>query len=106
MTVQFHYCCGKLKNVDWSPVKRIGCGNEHKMGSKPCCETKQFVANATDHFNFIEESNTLKVYESDFIQAITIIEQASVCKPMVLTAVQSPPVDTSPLFLQHCVFRL
>ena len=62
MTVQFHYCCGKLKNVDWVPIKRSGCGNGHKMGSKPCCETKQLIANAIDHFNFQEAAKIIKDY--------------------------------------------
>src|SRR6478735_1982944 len=40
MTLRLHYCCGKLKSVELAPVKDPGCGNKHKMGSRPCCETK------------------------------------------------------------------
>ncbi|HRQ51613.1 MAG TPA: hypothetical protein PLR74_13795, partial [Agriterribacter sp.] len=41
VTFQLHYCCGKLKNIEWTPVKDAGCGSEHAMGEKPCCEYKQ-----------------------------------------------------------------
>lgn len=41
MTLHFHYCCGKLKKVDLTPVKEDQCGTQHKMGSKPCCDDKQ-----------------------------------------------------------------
>lgn len=106
MTVQLHYCCGKLKNVDWAPIKRSGCGNEHKMGSKPCCETKQLVANTIDHFNFQKEAKSLKVYEAAFICHYIDKKPKPANNPMVVAIIQLPPIDSSPLFLQHCVFRI
>jgi hypothetical protein len=40
MTLQFHYCCGKLDKVALALPKDTHCGMDHKMGSKPCCDTK------------------------------------------------------------------
>lgn len=40
MTLQFHYCCGKLDAVTLAPPGDAHCGGDHKMGSKPCCATK------------------------------------------------------------------
>lgn len=106
MKVQFHYCCGKLKNVDWVPIKRSVCGKGHKMGSKPCCETKQLIANAIDHFNFQEAAKIIKDYEATLIHEFIIINYIAVGSQMVKAIIKSTRVDTSPLFLQHCAFRL
>lgn len=38
MSLQVHFCCGKIAGIDLTPQK--GCGMEHEMGSMPCCETK------------------------------------------------------------------
>src|SRR5215203_2865530 len=38
--VSLHYCCGKLKSIDWTLPKAQHCDHQQKMGSKPCCETK------------------------------------------------------------------
>ncbi len=106
MTVQFHYCCGKFKNVDWTPVKRSGCGNEHKMGSKPCCETKQVIANASDHFNFLEEAKSLKFCDAIIESQYVGIRQCPVRITITVAHIQSPPSIDFPLYIQHCVFRL
>lgn len=38
-TLYFHFCCGKLVNIELSSVNDH-CGKDHKMGTKACCETK------------------------------------------------------------------
>src|SRR5688500_13705715 len=41
MTVNFHYCCGKLKKVQFSSAQ-IECGMKMNHGSsKKCCDSKQ-----------------------------------------------------------------
>ena len=43
MTLQFHYCCGKLDNVALTLPKDTHCGTDHKMGRKPCCDVKELA---------------------------------------------------------------
>jgi hypothetical protein len=42
MTLHLHYCCGKLKNVQLTPVEKKHCGTtkQHSV-SKPCCNEKE-----------------------------------------------------------------
>ena len=41
MTLQFHYCCGKLDAIALAIPNDTHCGTDHKMGSKRCCDTKE-----------------------------------------------------------------
>jgi hypothetical protein len=38
MSLQVHFCCGEIQNIDLAPQK--GCGMDHEMGTMSCCETK------------------------------------------------------------------
>ena len=40
MSVQFHYCCGKLKDINITN-EASGCGMDHSLGSLPCCDDKE-----------------------------------------------------------------
>ena len=106
MTVSFQYCCGKLKNVEWSAVNETLCGSEHKMGSKPCCETKQ-ISNKqqVDQDNYqlqVKNFNTFSEIAKPF---------PATCKVTLISTHPSPVAFTSPpllshLFLLNCVFRI
>lgn len=55
-TLYFHYCCGKLKNIELSSVNSH-CGKDHKMGSKACCETKLISTSKVSNGYFPSEIN-------------------------------------------------
>ena len=107
MTLQFHYCCGKLKNIEVSahPVKE-DCGKKHKMGSKACCETKE-VKSDKDDFYSLSEYKLIKL-------APAIAPKTwSVEKPVFGKTVSSgsvaanaPPPPSTPLFILNRVFRI
>lgn len=40
ISVHFHYCCGKLKDVNIITVAN-SCGMDHKKGDLPCCDDKE-----------------------------------------------------------------
>jgi hypothetical protein len=107
MTLHLHYCCGKLKSIEWAPVAVNECGEKHNMGSKPCCETKQissksgdqeFSKSVTDFVNFYKVF--LQVYADPLPVSIRSVKQV----PSGLT--HSPPQSAQPLFIQYCVFRI
>lgn len=50
-TLYFHYCCGKLVNIELSSVN-AHCGKDHKMGTKACCETKFLSTSKASHDYF------------------------------------------------------
>jgi hypothetical protein len=48
MTVNFHYCCGKLKKVEFSSAQ-IDCGMKMKRSTgKKCCDNKQLDLKVKD----------------------------------------------------------
>jgi hypothetical protein len=107
MTLHLHYCCGKLKSIEWSPVTANECGEKHSMGSKPCCETKQISSKSTDQeyslvvTDFVNSSKAFfHVYADPLPVSIPSI------KPVLSGLTHSPPQSAPPLFIQYCVFRI
>ncbi|MBD0350811.1 MAG: hypothetical protein M3342_09125 [Bacteroidota bacterium] len=108
ITVHFHYCCGKLDKIDFTPPKDNHCGNgkTHKMGSKPCCDNKQVA------FKITGEQNVAKVYQSSFhFDAVKPFHQDYfVSSPLksknLLPEIFAPPPSSQPLFILHRIFRI
>ena len=107
MTLQFHYCCGKLKNVEVTvnPTKE-DCGKKHKMGSKASCETKQVSSDKDDFYSFSE----YKYFKS--LPAVSprmfVFETAQLPvmlfgKSMLATG---PPLTSTSLNILYSVFRI
>ena len=56
MTLHLHYCCGKLDKIDLAPVKHKGCGSEHKLGKKSCCDNKELSIERIEHTKQISDT--------------------------------------------------
>jgi len=107
MTVNLHYCCGKLKKVDWAPPKEKDCGSQHKMGSKPCCETKQITSKQKGEQEqaqcFAKQVKPL----SDFIRPSSELTiEKPISRRLSPVAFAPPPLALPPLFILHCVYRI
>jgi hypothetical protein len=109
MTLQLHYCCGKLKKVDFSIPKEKDCNksNKHKMGSKPCCDTKPFV------FKINKDLLPAKVVVPHFQSFVLppLVQEAMASNPVIgkklLPEVfASPPVSAPPRYIIHCTFLI
>jgi hypothetical protein len=105
-TVQLHYCCGKLKSMQLgtAPVKE--CGSKHKMGTKPCCETKQISAKSHDQQDAYTISLAPKVPVEASISFPEVAIQLPSCMIDERPADQSPPPLSRSLFILNCVFRI
>lgn len=107
-TVHFHYCCGKLKKVDFTLPKENSCSSKaHLMGSKPCCDDKQV------ELKIKSEQAASKVLQSTFhVEAIQPIQRAYFVlspfqnKKLLPEVFAPPPITTNSLFLLNCVFRI
>jgi hypothetical protein len=105
-TVQLHYCCGKLKSIKLgtSPVK--DCGSKHKMGTKPCCETKQVSSKNQDQ----QQVYTIAINEQApaehqvYFSEVTQLNYPGVPSDDLIVH-SSPPLSQS-LFIFNCVFRI
>jgi hypothetical protein len=108
MTLQLHYCCGKLKSIEWSPVAANECGEKHNMGSKPCCETKTLISSKSPD----QESSLAVPLTANFVkEPVTVYSDplpANILStPIVYQRLDHPPPQWAPpLFIQFCVFRI
>ena len=107
MTLQVHYCCGKIKKVDWLSAPEKKCGNEHKMGSLPCCETKQVTIKAgSDYFKndfFYKDGKMFSLALLPNHQAKEKVTLRDIIRPVLFP---SPLISSPPLFLLNGVFRI
>jgi hypothetical protein len=107
MTLQLHYCCGKLKSIKWTPAQESGCGSKHKMGSKPCCENKQLSNKVkADHDNYQPVVKSFKVLPEVVKHAADSSVLSSKGAQLSPVAFAPPPLVSQPLFIRNRVLRI
>jgi hypothetical protein len=108
MTLHLHYCCGKLKSIEWSPVSDNECGEKHNMGTKPCCETKQISSSKSTDQEFSLTVTAPVKFSKEVIVVYSNPTPVSILtsEPAKPGLAQSPPHSAPPLFIQFCVFRI
>lgn len=109
MSLQFHYCCGKLKTVEVSLSQTTSehkCGMEHKMGSKKCCQTKLLISSQDDFYAFSEIK--FNSFPSIYLPPVIYNYTYTVTDYFVpaVAVVDDPPNNRSSLFILHRVFRI
>lgn len=109
MTIQLHYCCGKLKNVEFKPLGQTACKHGmHQMKNKKCCENKSFElkvksdqkAEHVTAFKFFPVFSEARLINNDLLLKQRISSRLS---PV---AFAPPPLLPAPLFIMHCVYRI
>ena len=104
MTIQFHYCCGKLESIKVSPAHAVYCNED--MGSKPCCEDKQVSSKHADHeFSTVvwgQFKNCFAIIAPTVEKSSLPISWIKLIPPISI----SPPSSTLSLFISNCVFRI
>lgn len=107
LTINFHYCCGKLKTVEISNVKTKSCGMEKKMAGKPCCGDKTIELKVKSDYN-TQASYTLSPL-SPVILPVSYPDQIFHTPYSILNTkyLQPPSLGSSPpLYILHCVYRI
>lgn len=107
VTFQLHFCCGKFKNIEWSPVQNDDCSSEHKMGDKPCCVYKAISFQEDENYTgsrFV----ILPAYASAAVIPASFHHIFSSSFTTKISQVLSPAIQLyePPLFLLHHVFRI
>lgn len=106
MTLHFHYCCGKLAKVELTPVKDT-CGKEHKNSKKPCCDEKQLSLKVkADHKG--EEAAKLLLAPATLPKSYSAFSATNPGQGRQLLPhlFAPPPLNSTPLFVLHCVYRI
>ena len=107
MTVNFHYCCGKLKKVEFSSVQ-VECGMKMKhSSSKKCCDNKQVHLKVKDDQKITEgvtpafKAISLPISFSDLSFA-HFVSGGNYLIPSIF----APPPLLKQLYIFHCVYRI
>lgn len=107
MTIQFHYCCGKLKSIQLSPVSEKKCGMKHsmKMLSKPCCNDKQVELKLKGDQKTGQAKFVFCTPDAPQREEFVFYSQPLVSKT-IIPEIFAPPPLSSPLYMLHCVYRI
>jgi hypothetical protein len=107
ITVNFHYCCGKLKTVQLSNVEKKNCGMQKKMAGKMCCGDKTFELKVKSDYNS-QASCTFSPL-SPVIFSAYYPEQTFNTQYLILNTryLQPPSLGSPPpLYILNCVYRV
>jgi hypothetical protein len=108
MTVNFHYCCGKLKKVEFSSAQ-IDCGMKMKRSTgKKCCDNKQLDLKVKD------DQKISEVAKPAVLKAVTLsnpfpgfeIAQPGHDKQLIPSIFAPPPLINKQLYTLHCVYLI
>jgi hypothetical protein len=106
MTISFHYCCGKLKDIKLFPATEKQCGMKHGFSKKPCCNDKQIELKlkadqkTEQSAKFIFSTPALSKEQAD-----VFISHPAVFKTIVPEIFAPPPLQ-NPLYILHCIYRI
>lgn len=107
VTFQLHYCCGKFKNIEWS-VKDNGCGSEHAMGEKACCEYKSL--SFSENKDHLSPELAVKAFQVNAtaipVNAVTYTGEPLFSHLLPVVFAAQTQQYAPPLFLLHQVFRI
>jgi hypothetical protein len=106
MIVNFHYCCGKLKKVEFSSAQ-VECGMKMKHGSsKKCCDSKQLELKVKADQKITESASPLfKIVAlpggfSEFVLTHPVHGKH------LIPSIFAPPPPAQQLNILHCVYRI
>ena len=106
MSFSIHYCCGKLKSIDWTLPEKKCCDDQQKMGGKPCCETKLIGNKKKSDQNLarlIVTPPATAIVDPGSFTDIKVLSGSNQKTPVIFTP---PPLSALPLFIRHQVFRI
>ena len=107
MTLNFHYCCGKLKKVEFSTVP-VECGMKAYHGDKKkCCDKNQVELKVKADQKITEaEKNAFKTTTLSGSFSDLSFSHLANDKYLVPSIFAPPPLFNHHLYLLHCVYRI
>ena len=108
VTFQLHYCCGKFKNIEWKQVKDEGCGSDHTMGEKPCCEYK--AVSFSEDKDYANPELAVKAFKANAaaipVGPVSFFIKSLFYQRLSTNVVAQMLQHNPPLFLLNRVFRI
>jgi len=105
MTIQFHYCCGKLKSIGLTSVSEQQCGMKHSMQNKRCCDDKQVELKLKGEQK--TEQAKIVFFTPDLPKRVEYsFEPQFVSSTAIVPEIFAPPPLGNPLYILHSVYRI
>ena len=107
MTVNFHYCCGKLKKVEFSS-SQVECGMKMKhSSSKKCCDSKQVELKVKADQKITEGAKTVsKIVAVSNLSPDFSFSSPLYGKSLIPSVFAPPPLANHQLYILHCIYRI
>ena len=107
MTVNFHYCCGKLKKVEFSSTE-VECGMKMKHSSgKKCCDNKQVDLKVKADQKITEGAKAVgKVAAISNVSPDFSFVSPLYGKSLIPSIFAPPPLANQQLYILHCIYRI
>jgi hypothetical protein len=108
MTINLHYCCGKLDGISFLGKQDKGCEMGNHLKKSSCCNDKQISAK----LNADQQSTAkwLQVYKQLIAAPVYSTSYNLFTNQIVTTnrlARGTPvPIFPVPIFIKNCVFRI
>ena len=113
MTVNFHYCCGKLKKVEFSSAQ-VECRMKMKHSSgKKCCDNQQVEFKVKADQKITESGKTIISGKAFITDVATSSSYSSFAfansihsKTLIPSVFAPPPLANYPLYVLNCIYRI
>ena len=109
MSVNLHFCCGKLDEVSFSSLKEKGCAkDEDSFSKKRCCDDKHLEFKLkSDQEPSTKQIQAYKQLTEPILTTASYIFWQPQHQPVNELAT-GPPLRASalPLFIRNCIFRI
>lgn len=108
-TVHFHFCCGKLKSVNFSPATHKGCMAEGKEAMEDCCKDKAVKLELSGDQHSAKYVALSAAAGTAVVAPFSGFTAQPLQEPLVVPHIFAPPpplLSAQPLFILHCLFRI
>jgi hypothetical protein len=104
-TLYFHYCCGKLRNIELTPVEHKGCGQHSQMNKQSCCQSQSLELKVKSEHK--SEPSFSPLYKCSILppEEVHAIPQIAGFHTVPMAGLP-PPLPISSLFILLSVFRI
>ena len=108
ITVNVHYCMGKLASVDYGHSHKHKCGKCGMPDNGGCCHTESTFLKLQDDHQLASADFSFKQPEAPAIITLVYeVRHLNAPTSTLSSAIHAPPDDGFPdVYLYNCVFRI
>jgi hypothetical protein len=106
ITVQLHYCCGKLKNTSLAAPSHKKCCETEEKDTKGCCETKNLENESDKAYELAQLA--FSALQTSYVAPL-VYSSAKVLEPQAISffpVTSNAPPLAEEIFILNCVFRI